>query len=207
MEAPVDTIIPAYCFKQFRDDENVVAFFDAYNEMAQEYLDDFNSLSLPYWPSPALSGKLLDWVVAGIYGETRPLLQVSQEAIAKGAYNTIDYNTIPYAGMKNFVPGATTYVVDDYFKRILTWNFYKADGFQFNLDWLKRRIARFLRGPNGIDPPVTDTFDISVVPNNGVFAIILPDSTDSVGVFLKEAIEQGIVKLPFIYSFTVDFSV
>lgn len=206
MEAPVEKIIPSYPFVQYRDDPNIVAFFDAYNEMAQEYLDELNSLSLPYWPSPALSGKLLDWVVEGIYGETRPLLQVSQDAIAKGAYNTIDYNTIPYAGMKNFVPSATTYVVDDYFKRILTWNFYKGDGFQFNIDWLKRRIARFLRGPNGIDPPVTDTFDISVVPNNGVFAILLPDSSDGVGNFLKAAIEQRIVKLPFIYSFTVDFN-
>ena len=206
MAAPVTKIIPSYPFVQYRDDPNIVAFFEAYNEMAQEYLDEFNSQSLPYWPSPTLSRKLLDWVVEGIYGETRPLLMVSQEAIAKGAYNTIDYNTIPYAGLKNFVPGATTYVVDDYFKRILTWNFYKADGVQFNIDWLKRRIARFLRGPNGIDPPVTDTFDISVIPADGVFAITLPDSDDNVGQFLKEAIEQGIVKLPFIYSFTVDFS-
>lgn len=206
MEAPVEKIIPSYPFVQYRDDPDIVAFFDAYNEMAQEYLDELNSLSLPYWPSASLSGKLLDWVVEGIYGENRPLLQVSQEAISKGAYNTIDYNRIPYAGMKNYIPGSTTYVVDDYFKRILTWNFYKGDGVQFTIDWLKRRIARFLRGPNGIDPPVTDTFDISVIPNNGVFAILLPDSSDSVAQFLKEAIEQGIVKLPFIYSFTVDFN-
>jgi hypothetical protein len=206
MAAPVRKIIPAYPFVQYRDDPNVVAFFDAYNEMAQEYLDEINGLSLPYWPSPALSGKLLDWVVEGIYGETRPLLQVSQDAIAKGAYNTIDYNTIPYAGLKNFVPGATTYVADDYFKRILTWNFYKSDGVQFNIDWLKRRIARFLRGPNGIDPPVTETFDISVIPTKGVFAILLPNSNDPAGQFLKDAIEQRIVKLPFMYSFTVGFS-
>lgn len=206
METPVSKIIPSYPFVQYRDDPNVVAFFDAFNEMAQEYLEEINSLSIPYWPSPALSGKLLDWVVEGIYGETRPLLQVSQDAIAKGAYNTIDYNTIPYAGLKNFVQGSTTYIVDDYFRRILTWNFYKADGVQFNIDWLKRRIARFLRGPNGIDPPVTDTFDISVVPNNGVFTILLPNSNDSVGQFLKDAIEQGIVKLPFSYTYIVDFS-
>lgn len=206
MAAPVNKIIPSYPFVQYRDDPNIVAFFDAYNEMAQEYLDEINSLSIPYWPSPALSGKLLDWVVEGIYGEVRPLLQISQDAIAKGAYNTIDYNTIPYAGMKNFVPGATTYVVDDYFKRIMTWNFYKGDGVQFNIDWLKRRIARFLRGPNGIDPPLTDTFDISVMPKNGVFGILLPNSNDSAGQFLKNAIEQRIVKLPFMYTFTVDFS-
>lgn len=207
MEAPVDKIIPSYLFMQYRDDPDVAAFFEAYNEMAQEYFDGLNSLYLPYWPSPALSGKLLDWVVEGIYGETRPLLQVSMGAVSKGVYNTIEYNTIPYAGVKNYVPGATTYIVDDYFKRILTWNFYKGDGVQFNIDWLKRRIARFLRGPNGIDPPVTDTFDISVIPTDGVFAIILPDSLSDVGQFLKEAIEQGIVRLPFIYSFTVDFKI
>lgn len=206
MEAPVSKIIPSYPFVQYQDDPNILAFFEAYNEMAQAYLEDLNSLSMPYWPSPAVSGKLLDWVVEGIYGETRPLLQVSQDAIAKGAYNTIDYNTIPYAGLKSYVPGATTYVVDDYFKRILTWNFYKGDGVQFNIDWLKRRIARFLRGPNGIDRPVTDTFDISVVPDNGVFTILLPNSNNSAGQFLKDAIEQRVVKLPFVYGFTVDFS-
>ena len=45
-------------------------------------------------------GELLDWIALGIYGEGRPLLQISEDAIARGAYNTIEYNAIPYAGLK-----------------------------------------------------------------------------------------------------------
>ena len=71
-------------------------------------------------------GELLDWIALGIYGEGRPLLQISEDAIARGAYNTIEYNAIPYAGLKNYVPGSASYVPDDYFKRILTRIFIKV---------------------------------------------------------------------------------
>ena len=202
MAAPVEKIIPAYPFVQYRDDPNIVAFFDAYNEMAQLYLDSLNSLGLPCWTSPALTGALLDWAVLGIYGEERPLLQVSEEAIARGAYNTIEYNRITYAGLKNYVPGSASYVPDDYFKRVLTWNFYKGDGSHFCIDWLKRRVARFIHGANGIDPPIQSTFDVSVTSLNGTFSIAIPEYGDGVGYFLKDAIDQSLVKLPFIYSYS-----
>lgn len=146
MQYLTEKILPAYPFVQYRDDPNVVAFFDAYNEIAQEYLDSLNNLALPCWTSESITGQLLDWIALGIYGVERPLLQVSEEAIARGAYDTIEYNTIPYAAMRNYVPGQASYVPDDYFKRILTWNFYKADGSHFCIDWLKRRVARFIHG-------------------------------------------------------------
>ncbi|MGQ3662128.1 hypothetical protein [Citrobacter braakii] len=202
MEQPVNKIIPAYPFVQYRDDPYVVAFFDAYNEMAQQYLDSLNALGLPCWTSDAITGALLDWVALGIYGESRPKLQVSEEAVAKGTYNTIEYNAIPYAGMSNYAPGASMYVPDDFFKRILTWNFYKGDGSHFCIDWLKRRIARFVHGANGIDPPLQHTFDVGVTVSGGNFDIIIPEYGNNAGNFLKTAIDQGFVKLPFIYTYT-----
>lgn len=105
MQYLTEKILPAYPFVQYRDDPNVVAFFDAYNEIAQEYLDSLNNLALPCWTSESITGQLLDWIALGIYGVERPLLQVSEEAIARGAYDTIEYNTIPYAAMRNYVPG------------------------------------------------------------------------------------------------------
>lgn len=203
MHLLIDKIIPAYPFIQYRDDPNVVAFFEAYNEIAQEYLDSLNNLALPCWTSESITGLLLDWVALGIYGAERPLLQVSEEAIARGVYNTIEYNVIPYAVMRNYVPGSSSYVPDDYFKRILTWNFYKGDGSHFCIDWLKRRLARFIHGANGIDPPLQSTFDISVTVANGVFAIVIPDYGNGVGYFLKDAIDQQQVKLPFIYKYSI----
>ncbi|WP_336284228.1 hypothetical protein [Citrobacter arsenatis] len=205
MEAqqPVSKTIPAYPFIQFSDDEDVVAFFSAYNEIAQEYLDAFNSLTLPYWPVDMISGSLLDWIAEGIYGETRKKVQTSQESVAKGPYNSVEYNAIAYARLKNYTPGSTDHLADEYFKRILTWNFYKGDGFQFSTAWLKRRVARFLHGPAGLDPVLQHTFDVSVTSNAGMFSITITEMGDGIATFLKTAIEQGMVKLPFIYTFNV----
>ncbi|EEL1081508.1 hypothetical protein G7252_005062 [Salmonella enterica] len=203
MAALLDSIIPAYPYTQYNDDPDIVAFFDAYNKLAQGYLDYFNNLNLPCWTSPAITGELLDWAVAGIYGEFRPLLQISEDAIARGAYNTIEYNNVAYAKLRNYAPGSASYVPDDYFKRILTWNFYKGDGSHFCINWFKRRLARFIHGANGIDPPVQSTFDISVMPDKGIFFVSIPDYGDGVGHFLKDAIDQSLVKLPFIYTYSV----
>lgn len=63
--------------------------------------------------------------------------------------------------------------------------------------------ARFIHGTNGIDPPLQSTFDISVTVNNGVFTITIPDYGDGVGYFLKDAISQSLVKLPFVYTYSV----
>lgn len=203
MAVPVDKIIPAYPFVQFNDDPDVVAFFTAYNAMVQQYLQAMNALSLPFWPSDNINGYLLDWIAAGIYGEKRPYVRISEMSIAKGAYNTIEYNTIPYARLNKYQPGKSQYLPDEYFKRILTWNFYKGDGFQFSVPWLKRRLARFIHGNAGIDPVLQNTFDISVTSNSGAFDISITDYGDGVGSFLKVAIDQNLVNLPFIYSFNV----
>jgi len=134
MQALIEKIIPAYRYTQYNEDPNIVALFTAYNELAQGYLDYLNALNLPCWTLLTITGELLDWVALGIYGETRPLLQISEDAIARGAYNNIEYNAITYAGLKNHVPGWASYVPDDYFKQILTLNFYKGYGLHFCID-------------------------------------------------------------------------
>ncbi|EAW1174391.1 hypothetical protein S922_22935 [Salmonella enterica subsp. enterica] len=202
-QQPVNKIIPAYPFVQYSDDPNIVGFFEAYNEMAQGYLDAFNAMALPYWPADIISGYLLDWISEGIYGETRKKIQTSEGSVSKGPYDSVEYNTIPYARLQNYIAGSSEYLADEYFKRILTWNFYKGDGFQFSVPWLKRRVARFLHGPAGIDPILQNTFDVSVTSSAGVFSIAITESREGIASFLKTAIEQGMVKLPFIYAFNV----
>lgn len=204
MKMPVDKIIPAYPFVQYSDDPNVVAFFNAYNKMAQVYLTAFNNLYLPCWTSSLVTGQLLDWVAKGIYGVERPLIQTSTATVAKGAYNTIEYDAVAYAHMESYHPGTYQHLPDDYFKRILTWNFYKGDGFQFSVMWLKRRIARFIHGAAGIDPPLEHTFDVSVTSKNGVFTLKIPEYGDGIGNFLKIAIDEGLVNLPFMYSWNAE---
>jgi len=199
--ANVESIIPAYPFVQYNDDENITAFFDAYNDLAQQYLDAFNNLNLPCWTSPMISGSLLDWMALGIYGQVRPSIDNQASKNKIGPYATVEYNVIPYAKLKNMA--TTQYSMpDDIFKRLLTWNFYKGDGFQFSIPWLKRRLSRFIHGANGIDPFLQNTFDISVSVNNGVYVLMIPDYGDGVADFLVSCIQQGLAKLPFMYGFS-----
>lgn len=66
-------------------------------------------------------------------------------------------------------------VSDDIFQRCLTWQFYKGDGTTFSIEWLKRRVVRFLTGANGTDPGVQQEWQVSVTfgPPNLVFINIL----------------------------------
>jgi uncharacterized protein YjdB len=196
-------IIPTYVFTQYNDDEDVTAFFESYNEMAQKYLDAFNNLQLPCWTSQLITGWLLDWIAQGIYGQVRPALQIVKEQTQKGDYNTIEYNSITYATISNYIAGQYSNLSDDLFKRVLTWNFYKGDGFQFSIPWFKRRIARFIRGVDGIDPPVDETFDISITSENGTFYVSIIDYGDGVAHALAACIEQEFVNLPFMYKYVV----
>lgn len=158
------TLVPplaAYPYQQYSDDDNITAWFMAYNQTAQDYLDYFNTYNLAVYTDSVINGSLLDWCAEGIYGMTRPVIPAG--ALQNiGAYNTLIYNFWQY----NYgaVIGASTYAVatDDIFKRCMTWNFYKGDGQTFSVTWLKRRIMRWLIGENGSAPNVDNTYTISV---------------------------------------------
>lgn len=141
------TTIPAYLYQEYADDDNLQAFIDAYNQATQTYVDWFNTVGLPFYPG--LNGPLLDWVVQGLYGMTRP--SFLSPAIALGPLNTVPLNTPGYP-LNAFTPAAGYSISDDAFKRIVTWNFFKGDGKRFCMRWLKRRVMRFLVGTNGLDP-------------------------------------------------------
>jgi hypothetical protein len=200
-------IIPAYPYTQYNDDLNIDAFFKTFNLLAQEELDDLNALALPCWTSPSITGWLLDWIALGIYGQTRPAVQLVRFSATRGPYDTVEYNEIPYAHIQNYKAGQYAYMNDDIFKRVLTWNFYKGDGFGFSIPWLKRRIARFIRGVGGTDPRLQDTFDVGVTVSGGRFSLSIPDYGDGVGAALQSAIQQGFTKLPFIYTYDINLVV
>ncbi len=167
---PLAKTIPSYLYVQYNDDDALQAFVKAYNNLTQQFLDIFNGLNLPVYIKQ--SGDLLDWVAAGLYGfPTRPTL-VSGTLPIYGAYNTQAYNTAVYDSY--VVGGALVYtpVTDDVFRRIITWHFYKGDGTNFSIDWLKRRIARFLfAGPDCLLPNIGPTPQISITfgPGNIVY--------------------------------------
>jgi hypothetical protein len=67
-------IIPSYLYQEYADDENLQGFIAAYNALAQEYADWFNQINLPCYTGPLISDTLLDWVASGLYGIQRPAL-------------------------------------------------------------------------------------------------------------------------------------
>lgn len=155
------TTIPSYLYEQYNDDDNLQAFVDAYNALAQEYVDWFNQIGLPVYTGPLIVGTLLDWIAAGLYGIERPVL-VNAPIITKGPYNTFAYNTLPYNTQKRIFPTAVFETSDDTFKRVITWDFFKGDGTVFNIRWLKRRVMRFLFGPSGVNYNVDQTYRVSI---------------------------------------------
>ena len=205
-------IIPSYLYTAFKDDDDLQAFVNAFNALAQQYLNTFNGLQLPVFPNQ--SGSLLDWVCNGIYGFARPTVPIGVVQTI-GPLNTVVIGThLPINGLS--ITGTSTYytATDDVYIRALCWNFYKADGTAFNVQWFKRRIARFLYGPG--EPATTNGFagwgfnigflqNISVsFPSAGVCNVSVP-AINSLSTTFKALVLSGALQTPFQFSFDITF--
>jgi len=149
-------IIPSYLYQQYYDDQDLQAFVSAYNSLSQEYLNWMDTLNLPIYTTK--TGASLYWIARGIYGITRPALATPFQVSLLGVYDTVPYDTTAYSENITAFPISFYPVTDDYFKRIITWNFYKGDGFQYTTQWLKRRVFRFLFGLDGVSPFIDQTY-------------------------------------------------
>ena len=163
------TLTPAYVYREYADDQNIQALNTSFNQLAQEYVTWFNTIGLPVYTG--LNGAMLDWVATGLYGLARPVLTdgAPVPAVLGGLYGDTKYGVRQYGQyIKGMPPSPATFYFtsDDIYKRILTWRFYKGDGFYFSIPWLKRRIARFLIGTDGTAPNIDNTDIISVTINN-----------------------------------------
>jgi hypothetical protein len=179
------------------------AFFTAYNNESQTRLNATNNLNLPIYTEQ--NAPLLDWTAYGIYGVIRPSLGSPTKFSPLGVYDTVPYNTLAYSQDVETSPSNYYLVNDDIFKRILTWNFYKGDGFQYNTQWLKRRVKRFLLGVNGIDFPIDNTYNISVAYSSGnTVTITVPNY--AVTPIFESALQSGVLNLPFEYNYVINIS-
>lgn len=200
----VTELLPAfgsYLYVQYADDVNLQSFVDAYNVYSQAYLDYVNDINLPVYTNGNISGLLLDWVAAGIYGMVRPGLPIRGTS-DQGPFNTWLFNSIPFNG---FLPGKQSGFIqttDDTFKRCITWFFYKGDGKVFTPTWLKRRINRFLTGVDGADVPNDTTYDVSVFPT-GFKAWTIELATTPESEIFSAAVAAGVLELPIQITWTV----
>ena len=197
--------IPSYLYTQYNDDDDLQAFVNSYNGMAQTYVNWFVNAGLPVYTQ--LSGSLLDWVAQGLYGIVRPVLS----SASSGGYGPVNTFLINSIVLNSSAPGsgASYYTADDdTFQRVITWHFYKGDGKQFTLSWLKRRVLRFLYGVNGTAPNVSDTSEISITISTYTVTIDLTAITGVSTQILqsfKYAIAGMILELPpqFAYAVTL----
>ena len=196
-------ILPSYLYQQYNNDPDLLAFFTAYNDESQTRLDTTNNLNLPNYTTK--NGLLLDWVALGIYGIKRPVLPYNG-VIGSGVYNEQLYNTAIYNSNIIITPSGFYETTDDIFKRIITWNFYKGDGYQFDITWLKNRIYRFLGQVNGIPLPIPNTYDIGInVTTDNVVNIDINSASDlaTLAPIMEAGINSGALQVPFGYTFNI----
>ena len=199
MPVALQETIKSYLYWQYNDDADLAAFVKAYNDYSQAYLNAFNVLNLPIYTS--LTGYLLDWVGQGLYGMARPILPQAA-VLDAGPYNTYAYNigVYDYYSFQPMPP--TALATDDLYKRCLTWAIYKGDGKVFNIRNLKRRVARFLNGPNGVAFNADSTYYVSVQVSDGVGVIKLKKTTISQQFALLVA--AGVLEMPFQVQWSFD---
>jgi hypothetical protein len=198
-------VLPAYLYQQYTQDQYVddlQAFFTAYNNESQSRLDATNNLNLPIYT--VQSAPLLDWTAYAIYGQKRPSIGTPTKFSPIGVYDTLPYNSSAYSQDFEIAPSNIYVVTDDIFKRILTWNFYKGDGFQFTNSWLKRRIVQFLYGTNGAPIPIDNTFNVSVTYSGNTITITVPNLV--ISPIFQSCLQSGVLQLPFQYTYVVDIS-
>jgi len=133
----------SFVYRQYSDDPNIVALSQAFNQLSQQNLDDINGYQLPIYLNQ--SGALLDWCATSIYGIPRQNLS-SGGPRPVGPLNTAALNTEPLNGFASVNSSQTYLTTDLIYQRIIQWNTFKGDGYQFTTRWLKRRVQRFLTG-------------------------------------------------------------
>ena len=188
--------IPSYLYEEYAWDEALLAMVSAYNAYTQAYVDYLNDLNLPVYTQPNISGLLLDWVGSNLYGFPRPALPFVGTA-STGPFNTAPFNTLPFNGATIGTASGLRPTTDDIYKRCLTWQFFKGDGFQFSVPWLKRRVERFLLGVNGAPLLIESTPDVSVTFTAPREATITVPASNPVSIILEIGVDAGILNLPF----------
>lgn len=193
------TVIQSYLYREYADDEDLQAFVSVYNQMAQGYLDWFNSTPLALYTNSNISGPLLDWTLNGIYGITRPSISHG-ESVSYGATGTYMIGAL---AVGEFYSETTTSIVasDDIFKRFATWILYQGDGVQMTAQWLLRRVNRFIYGTYGSDTSLNTLSNIGLSIASNKATITVPDVSGANS--FAALVTNNILPLPFQMTFAV----
>ena len=139
-------------------------------------------------------------VVPSAYNGTFDLTQTGATTFTYLLPESISPGTVTTLGQ---VGSTVSLANDDIYKRVITWNFYKGDGYEFNINWLKNRVYRFLAQANGIAQPIPNTYQVSVEISNKIVTITIGSSLNTYASILSALINNGTLQLPFQYTFSV----
>jgi hypothetical protein len=200
---PLQQVINSYLYIQYNDDPALQAFVDAYNSIAEGFFDWFKATPLSVYTLPAINGPLLDWVALGLYGIARPLISTFA-TVSGGPFDSNTFSSFAFDSRKIVSPGTAQLANDDIYKRVMTWILYLGDGKQTTIDWLKKRIARFLFGPGGTDISLDliQQISISVTQTaSPTYLITIPNS--QISQLMNIFLEQGILPMPQQIAYTI----
>ena len=165
-DTPLQTIIKAYPYFEYADSDDTTAFFNSLNSLGQQYLDWFNDTPLGVYTDPSISGPLLDWIANNLWGIYRPVISTSSTFVLAG-WGSFAWGEEAYGTMNYIQSGTAQIATDDIYKRLLTWILYLGDGKQMSIQWLRRRIARFIYGVDGADIDIGLITNINIQANAG----------------------------------------
>lgn len=174
----ISELPPSYLYSQYRDDANMQAFRDSYNDLVLTYLQWFNDNPLAVYSQSTISGSLLDWVGRSIYQISRPVLSTTS-TIFRDSLISLPLIARPLPDSVVYQTGGSQLVSDDVYKRMLTWILYRGDGVNSSLSWLRRRVARFLYGSNGANCDPSDYLSVYIKYTPVTTHSLLVGSTNS----------------------------
>lgn len=197
------TILPSYLYKEYADDDTLQAFVDAYNQLAQGYLDWFNLTPLAVYTSPNVNGALLDWIGQGLYGISRPVFSSLNTDVNTTAVNNFAINTMGVNSSTHSSSGTAILATDDYYKRTLTWYLYIGNSRHTNATNIRLRVARFLFGINGTDVTLSQAQAVSVTVATGPVHYVITVPAGTASEYFSEAFSTGTLAFPFQLAATV----
>jgi hypothetical protein len=134
--------IKPYCYYQYGKYPDVQAIVESYNIDLQAFIDALQGLNFPFYRS--LQGDLLDWCANSVFGLKRPVISTGNATLGSFAGQVISNSLVTNGFLKGESSIGFQKLSDDLFKKVIAWHVFKRDGIDFNIAWLKKRIARFI---------------------------------------------------------------
>lgn len=136
-----DNPVYVYVGNDFEKSPDVQALVEVANGGFNTVIENLRNLNAGLYNDKCC--EWLDWFAAGVYGFTRPTIAIGDTVKATGGWGAFGFGEHGWGyGTLSSDPSFET-VPDSIFIKTMQWHLYRADGFQFSIPWLRRRIQRF----------------------------------------------------------------